>query len=193
MDRTLIRNLVIGVVLIGGILFLYWKFDYSKNSSKISVLKADYEKLNTQVEEARKVASRKAEYEAKLKILEKQLKIANTMLPDSSDYKSVINKITLLANKNNIKINKLSPKTPAAGADFSTLNYDLDINGSYHNIAMFLTDLGNLDRIYQVKDIIVDPLKNADGDYTVKAAFKVQTFYKGTSNGEDVNKKGGKK
>lgn len=192
MDRTLIRNIVIGVVLIGGILFLYWKFDYSKNSANISTLKADYEKLNTQVEEARKVASRKAEYEAKLKILEKQLEIANTMLPDSSDYKSVINRITLLANKNNIKINKLGPKSPISGADYSTLSYDLDVSGTYNSIALFLTDLGNLNRIYQVSDISVDPLRNPEGDYTVSSKFMVKTYYKGTSDGSTKNKKGGK-
>ena len=89
MDKKNLMKLIIGGVVLVGVLFLYWKFDFSKNASQISTLKGEFDNVNTQVNEARKVAARMAEYIDRIKVLEGQLKIANRMLPDSQLLASV--------------------------------------------------------------------------------------------------------
>ncbi len=190
MDKNLIRNIVIIVVIIIGVGFLYWKFDYSKNATKITELKQEYDKLNTQVNEARKVAARMQEYIEKLKILEKQLEIANKMLPDSQNFETIIDSVTILANRNNIKIKEIKPNPPSSGADYSTLSFQISVLGSYHTLALFFNSLGNQERIYKVYDISLNPSKGNEGDYNLSANFILSTYYKGT--GVANNTQGGK-
>ncbi|MDY6788298.1 MAG: type 4a pilus biogenesis protein PilO [candidate division WOR-3 bacterium] len=193
MDKTLLRNIIITAVIVIAVGFLYWKFDYSKNAKRISELQKEYDKVNTQVAEARKVASRMDEYIQKLKVLEAQLKVADKMLPDSQYFEEVIDTITLLAERNNVKIKKMSPKPVSRGSESSSMGFGMEVLGKFSTIGLYLTSLGNQSRIFKTQDIEISPISSTpEGDYTVSAKFSITTYFKGTSNGEN-SQQGGKK
>jgi len=191
MDKTLLRNLIIAVVVIIGIGFLYWKFDYSKNASKINEMNAEYDKLNTQVAEARRVASRMQETIEKLRVLEATLEIAKKMLPDSQNFEQIIDTLTILSERNAVKIKKLTPLPVSKGAESSTVAFDVSLYGSFNSLAQYLTELGNQSRIYKVSDISIKPTTTAEGEYSIAVSMRVTTFFKGT--GTANTQKGGKK
>ncbi|MCK4524603.1 type 4a pilus biogenesis protein PilO [candidate division WOR-3 bacterium] len=191
MDRSLIRNIIIAVVIVVGIGFLYWKFDYSKNAGKISTLNTEYNKLNTQVAEARRVAARMQETIEKLKTLEATLKIANKMLPDSQNFELIIDTITILSERNGIKIKKMTPLPVSIGAESSSRSFNISIFGSYNTLAMYLTALGNQTRIYKIRDLKIKPIKSDEGDFSIQSQLTITTFFQGT--GIKTTKKGGEK
>lgn len=190
MDRTLLRNIIISVVVVIGILFLYWKFDYSKNASKISELNAEYDKLNTQVAEARRVASRMQETIEKLRVLEATLEIAKKMLPDSQDFEQVIDTLTILSERNGVKIKKITPLPVSRGAESSSMSFSMTLLATYNSFAQYLTELGNQQRIYKVSDIDMNPKESEEGDFSIETQLKITTYFKGT--GEPTNKGGNK-
>lgn len=191
MDRTLLRNIIIAVVVLIGILFLYWKFDYSKNASKISELNAEYDKLNTQVAEARRVASRMQETIEKLRVLEATLEVAKKMLPDSQDFEQVIDTLTILSERNGVKIKKITPLPVSRGAESSSISFSMTLLGTYNSFAQYLTELGNQQRIYIASDLKINPKDSDEGDFSIETNLKITTYYKGT--GESNNQKGGTK
>uniref|UniRef100_A0A7C3N6B2 Pilus assembly protein PilO n=1 Tax=candidate division WOR-3 bacterium TaxID=2052148 RepID=A0A7C3N6B2_UNCW3 len=193
--NNLIKTIVTVVVLIA-ILFLYWKFDYSKNSKTIAQLKAENDKLNTQVNEARKVAASYAEYSKRLKILENQLKIANKMLPDSQLLEDALDTLTVYANKNNVKIMNIKPLSVSVTNDYANLNHEITLNATYSSLGQFLTDMGNQKRITKVNSIAIKPLKTTDENLnTIQVVLTMSTYYKGpgaqtkTEEGKNVKKK----
>ncbi len=191
MDRNLIRNIIIAVIIVVGIVFLYWKFDYSKNSGKINTLNTEYNKLNTQVAEARRVAARMQETLEKLKVLEETLKVANKMLPDSQNFELIIDTITILSERSGIKIKKLTPLPVSIGAESSSRSFNISILGSYNALAMYLTALGNQTRIFKIRDLKIKPINSNEGDYSIQSQLTITTFFQGI--GTQTTKKGGEK
>ena len=180
MDKKNLMKLIIGAVVLVGVLFLYWKFDFSKNATQISTLKGEFDNVNTQVNEARKVAARMAEYIDRIKVLEGQLKVANRMLPDSQNLEDVIDTVTLYANKNNVKIMGIHPTGLSVTDEFASVNQELTIQATYASLAGFLTDIGNQKRIAKVNDLSIKPLKDqTENLYTIQAVVSMSTYYKG--------------
>jgi len=193
MERGTIQKIAIIAVVVAGLLFLYWKFDYSKNAKNIKTLKVEYDNLNTQVNEARKVAARMSEYIKRIKVLEAQLKIANKMLPDSQKLEDVIDTITLVANRNNLKIMSIKPLTVSGAGDYSCMTHELSVTGTYNTLGQFLTDMGNQSRIYKIDNLVIKPTKkNDDNIVTITSILTLASYYKGEAPVQ-TEKKGGKK
>ncbi|MEO0235001.1 MAG: type 4a pilus biogenesis protein PilO [candidate division WOR-3 bacterium] len=196
MEKNNLLKTIITVVVLIAILFLYWKFDYSKNSKTISQLKAENDKLNTQVNEARKVAASLVEYTKRLKVLENQLKIANKMLPDSQLLEDALDSLTVYANKNNVKIMNIKPLNVSVTNDYASINQEITLNSNFSSLGLFLTDMGNQKRITKVNSISIKPLKNPDENLnTIQTVLTLSTYYKGpgaqtkTEEGKNVKKK----
>ncbi|MDD3804426.1 MAG: type 4a pilus biogenesis protein PilO [bacterium] len=191
MDKKNLMKIIIGAVVLVGVLFLYWKFDFSKNASQISKLKGEFDNVNTQVNEARKVAARMSEYIERIKVLEGQLKVANRMLPDSQMLEDIIDTITLYANKNNVKIMNIHPTGIAVTSEYGSVNQELTLQCSFSSLGTFLTDLGNQKRIAKINDISIKPIKTqSENLHTIQAVVAVSTYYKGP--GAAIEKKEGK-
>lgn len=191
MDRKNLIKIIIGAVVVIGVLFLYWKFDFSKNSQQISKLKAEFDDVNTQVNEARKVAARMSEYIERIKVLEGQLKIANKMLPDSQMLEDAIDTVTLYANKNNVKIMSIHPTGIVLTEENGSINQELTIQATYASLGAFLTDIGNQKRIAKVNDISIKPLKEqTENLYTISAIVSLSTYFKGPGAAAKEKKEG---
>lgn len=193
MDRGTIQKVAIIAVVVAGLLFLYWKFDYSKNAKNIKTLKAEFDNLNTQVNEARKVAARMSEYIQRIRVLEAQLKIANKMLPDSQKVEDVIDTVTLVANRNNLKIMSIKPLSVSNAGDYATMTHEISVLGTYNTLGQFLTDIGNQNRIYKINDLTIKPnKKDLDNIVTISSVLTLVSYYKGDEVVK-TEKKGGKK
>jgi len=191
MDRKNLIKIIIGAVVVIGVLFLYWKFDFSKYSQQISKLKAEFDDVNTQVNEARKVAARMSEYIERIKVLEGQLKIANKMLPDSQMLEDAIDTVTLYANKNNVKIMSIHPTGIVLTEENGSINQELTIQATYASLGAFLTDIGNQKRIAKVNDISIKPLKEqTENLYTISAIVSLSTYLKGPGAAAKEKKEG---
>lgn len=193
MDRGTIQKVAIIAVVVAGLLFLYWKFDYSKNAKNIKTLKAEFDNLNTQVNEARKVAARMSEYIQRIKVLEAQLKIANKMLPDSQKVEDVIDTITIVANRNNLKIMSIKPLSVSNAGDYAIMTHEISLLGTYNTLGQFLTDIGNQNRIFKINDLTIKPnKKDQDNIVTISSVLTLASYYKGETVVK-TEKKGGKK
>ncbi|HAF07475.1 MAG: type 4a pilus biogenesis protein PilO [bacterium] len=196
MEKNNLLKTIITLVILIAILFLYWKFDYSKNAKNITQLKAENDKLNTQVNEARKVAASFKEFSKRLKVLENQLRIANKMLPDSQLLEDALDTLTVYANKNNVKIMNIKPLSVSVTNDYANLNHEITLNANYSSLGQFLTDIGNQKRITKVKSITIKPLKTTNENLnTIQVVLTMSTYYKGsgaqtkTGEGKNVKKK----
>ena len=191
MDKKNLMKIIIGTVILVGVLFFYWKFDFSKNTSKISTLKRNFDNVNTQLNEAKKIAARMAEYIDRIKMLEGQLRIANRMLPDSQNLEDLIDTITLYANKNNVKIMNIHPTGVTVAGEHASVNQELTIQATYSSLGALLTDIGSQKRIAKVNDLTIKPIKDqTENLYTVQAVISLSTYYKGS--GEATKKGDGK-
>ncbi len=180
MDRNNLIKRIITIPIILAILFVYWKFDFSKNTKQISNLKQENDKLNTQLNEAKKVAASLSEYLKRLRILENQLKIANKMLPDSQMLESALDTLTVFANKNNVKIMNIKPLNVSVTNTYSSINHEIILNSNYSSLGVFLTDIGNQKRIIKISSISIKPLKGEMEDlHTIQTLLTLSTYYKG--------------
>jgi len=180
MDGNNLKKTIITIIIIFSILFVYWKFDFSKNAKQISNLKQENDKLNTQLNEAKKVAASLSEYLKRLRILENQLKIANKMLPDSQMLESALDTLTVFANRNNVKIMNIKPLNVNVTNSYSSINHEIILNSNYSSLGVFLTDIGNQKRITKINSISIKPLKGEMEDlHTIQTLLTLSTYYKG--------------
>lgn len=111
-------------------------------------------------------------------------------LPPGADFTRFERELEYLAMKNNIILfdgrfggfnvigNPKANSTKKAGSklNYTTLDFNLGISGSYQNLKNFLRDLENLDRLVTIKDLSFSKQTQTKGA-ELQIKLNAQTFY----------------
>lgn len=139
--------------------------------------------LHQRVEEmladrARKQAQT-ADLEARVRevaALDRDLKLAMTSLPDEKEIPDLLSSISGLGRDSGLDILVFRQKPETYQEFYAQVPVEMEVRGTYHQVAAFLDRVGRLDRIVNVSDIVVtDPEADA-GEMVLRANTRVTTF-----------------
>ena len=90
----------------------------------------------------------------------------------------LINQITARAGDHRVELAALNPAPEEAGEFYSRQTYELQVLGSYHGIAEYLTAIGSLPRIVRSSEfrLNVETPDPRGGAPTLRAIFRIETF-----------------
>ena len=166
-------------VIVGGpllILVLYYVFILGPRVMETSELRQRV----TQMEEdrARKQA-RTADRDkavAQLQEVETALARAMTQLPDRKEIPDLLSSISLLGRDSGLDILVFRQRPEAYREFYAEVPVEMEVRGTYHQVAAFLDQVGRLDRIVNVSNIEVTKPEIEGGDLVLKARSRVTTF-----------------
>jgi len=173
------------IVLIVG---LYIWLVYIPKTGEIKTIKSDLDRLERNIRIAKVRANNLKRLEADLAKAQGDLKVAIKLLPTTSEIPSLLKNITKLGNDSNLEFLLFSPEKQVSKEFYVEIPVSIEVLGSYHDVAIFFDKVGKLDRIVNVVNVNMIPIKELST--TLKTSCKATTYrFKEGKKTESVPKK----
>jgi type IV pilus assembly protein PilO len=158
------------------LLAAYWYVIYSEQASRLEKLQKQYDALEQQRAQTEGYVQNLAKYEARLNELQGNLNEARAQLPDEADVPQLLAQLDNRARQAGLAISRFEPKAESPKDFYAEIGFDMDVKGSYHEIATFIDSVGKLDRIVNVSDITMKEPKTVNQKVVVASDFIIKTY-----------------
>ena len=163
---------VLLVLIVGG----FWYFMWSDQADKVTNLEEQYRQLEGERAEKQAYVDNLAKYEARLNELQESLNQAREQLPDDPDVPQLLAQLDNRARQAGLAISRFEPKGETPKDFYAEINFDMDVRGSYHEVATFIDSVGHLDRIVNVMGIKMESPVTANQKVQIKSDFTIKAY-----------------
>jgi len=158
-------------------LWAYWKYLYTPLKGEITRLEQDLSQKQSQLETTRQAAMELEVLEAEFKIIELEAKEMEKKLPKSKDLPKLIRDITKTLEKHKITVQNFTPSKESPKTYFSEIPISLQVTGNYHNLANFLAEIGQFERVINTYDLNLTPkTASKESPDTIAASLRLVTY-----------------
>ena len=159
--------------LVGG---LFWYFYYSPAVEERDQKAAQLETLQKEIRALEVTANKLQEFQREVQLLEAKLETLKRILPPAKETPDLMRKVQALAAQSNLRIKTFTPQ-PVVNKDFyQEWPIKVEVEGTYHNLALFFDRVSRLSRLVNVGDLKIVALQAQSGSTTISAACNATTF-----------------
>ncbi len=146
--------------------------------------------LEQKIAKVKKKAEKIEGLESELAKVEEDLEEALTLLPSTSEIPNLLKNITKLGNDSNLEFILFSPGKEVPKEElYVEIPVNIQVIGGYHDVAMFFDKIGKLDRIVNIVNVNIIPIK--PNSSILKTTCNALTYrFKETKNAEGEQKEG---
>ena len=157
MNRKQLQALIIAipVTAVFGI-FAYFKYLVNPLAAKHGQLRGELDQIKSQYEQNVGRAARLPRMEQENAVLKQEIDQLRKKLPESKDVPSIIRFLSSRMKYHGINWKKLEPGSETAKEYYIEHVYKIPFSAPYHNLANFLADVGQTERIFSTR---ISPLK----------------------------------
>ncbi len=174
LPRTQRLGIIVMVYLAFGAIF--WFLLYSPKQKTISVLENQRTELESKKAVVERRASDRETFERELEDLTLQLRQALRQLPDDREIPDLLSRISTIARRIGLEIHRFLPEEEIIHEYHAEVPVELELKGSFHEVAMFFDRLSKLSRIVYVQDITMEQPVEASGKVIVTVTGRLTTF-----------------
>lgn len=143
--------IILGVVLVGGFIYVYLNILLKPTTEKIKKLNEDISATETKIENLKIQSAQLPRVEKELQALKIGIEELEKLLPRETKLPSLIKTIMTLAKKRNIKVSYIAPSGESEQQYFYEIPFTLNFQANFHSFMSFLADLGSHSRIFSTK------------------------------------------
>lgn len=158
-----IAGLVIFVSLVIAYVFFFsglLPFGYQPRAESIASMQQEYEKLSADLMKAKQTASRLPHVKAEYEQLSAKWDEAKTLLPTEKEMAGLLAQVTVAGQRSGVDFLLFEPSAPAPRDIYMENPIDVQVEGTYHDIGMFMSRTSNLPRIINVNSIEMKNIPN---------------------------------
>jgi type IV pilus assembly protein PilO len=184
---------VMGAFIVLLILAVGYYFDWSPALDNLNIAKQEEQNLRTTYTTKKRQAINYEIYKQRLADTEKALAVLLRQLPNKSEMDNLLADINQTGIGRGLEFNLFRPGNEATSDFYATLPVTINVNGGYHDLGNFVSDVAKLPRIVTIHDINLVPGKN--GKLTMNATIKTYRYLDESEMHKQGNDqgKGGKK
>ena len=163
------------VLAVGGIgAFIYYydmpaRAEIATRQEQLVVLRRDITRgLNT--------AKKLSEFEKEVAQLEARLAALRAVLPEEKDAADLLRRMQTVAAQSNLTIKSFKPAPVVNKQLHAEWPISLELDGTYHNLAIFCDRVGKFTRIVNISDLDVKGKAQPDPNSTITASCVATTF-----------------
>jgi len=162
------------VYVVVGLMFVFTL--YFPASSELSDLQKNQGNLVTQKQQVAARVAHKEVFDEELKRLTKDLKNALKELPNDREIPGLLKGISNLGKKVGLEMRRFTPLPEEKHEYVAAVPVEIEVEGSFHEVAMFFDRLANMNRIVYVQDIEMSAPVERGGKVSLTVAGKAVTF-----------------
>ncbi len=132
---------------------LYWFTLYGSQRTQLKDLTAQLTKVESQISEAKAVASNLKSFQEEQERLHAELDAALRQLPNSSELPVLLTNINSLGKKSGLEIKTFRPMREIDRGFFAEVPIELEFYGAYHDVGVFFDRISRLSRIVNVTEL----------------------------------------
>lgn len=168
-----IAILVGTVALIGG---AFWYFALSGAQEELTELSGQVDTLKKQVAEKRSIAANLGKFEEEVQRLDIELNKALRELPDKREIDDLLDRISDKARDAGLEIRLFQPAGERVQEFYAEVPVELEVLGTYHQLATFFDEVAHLNRIVNVQDYSMTKPKAGDDGMMVETKAVINSF-----------------
>ncbi len=149
---------------------------YQGMSDEVQQLRAKELELQRKLTEVRSIAANIGAFEEEITELEAQLAVALRQLPNEKQIEVLLTDISNLGKTAGIEIKSFARKPEVAHDFYAEVPLELQLEGSYHNIAKFFDLVSKLPRIVNMGSISMAVAKESELETRLKVTGTATTF-----------------
>lgn len=161
------------LVLLAG---LYVHFVHRPILAERSALIQRAQELQREVNNARAVASNIPAVEAEIGDMERELDLALKQLPNRKQFEDLLQDISTAGKKVGVTIKTIDRDKEVPRDFYAEVPFQLEIEGSYHDLARFFEMVASLPRIVNIGSLDIEVSKETQAATRLKVAGKARTY-----------------
>ena len=150
--------------------------NFSEMKQTLENKKNELDQLNQKITQGRAAERRLPQLREEVRRTELDLQRLLQILPTARNAEELIKKIQALAGQGEFFLKKWTPKEYINKDFYAEWPIDLQIDGTYHNLALFFEKVARFSRIINIEDLVMTGYPDAAGGRTLGATFSMKTF-----------------
>ena len=166
-------GLFVGLVILGA---GYWQFVKPKQE-EYEGLEAQLADLQTKIQEGRTAQKELPKFREEVRQLELELDKLLRILPARRNTPDLMRRIRALAEQGDFTLKRFTPGQLSDKEFFSEWPITVNLEGGYHNLALFFDRVSRFSRIVNIEDLEITALPTTKtGGHTIGSNFIAKTF-----------------
>ena len=177
------RNLVVLSVLAFGLAGGYWYQFWSPKNLELDEMDAHVQALRevNQHAKAELAQGKTSELRAETERFERDLNVMRELVPTANEVPVLLEQVSTAARRVGLDIADVQPLPQLNGDQYDAYKYRMSVRGDFHQIGVFLTNVGTLQRIVAPINVslnpsVQQPRNRAPRSQPIDARFEIQTY-----------------
>jgi len=132
--------------------------------------------LRADISKGRATAQKLPEFRTQVADLEQRLSNLKAVLPDEKDAADLLRRMQTVATQSNLTIKSFKPKPIVTQQLHAEWPISLELEGTYHNLAIFFDRVGKFTRIVNIGDVDIKGVEKPQPNLTITASCTATTF-----------------
>jgi type IV pilus assembly protein PilO len=154
----------------------YYSLYYGEARAEVTRLQGRSLALQREIANVRVIAGNLAEFQREVEALEREFVEALAQLPNRKQFEDLLQDITTVSKKVGVQIRSIE-RAPEVSRDFyAEVPFRLELEGSYHGLAMFFERLARLPRIVNMGTLKIRSLDDSGAGTTLRVEGQATTY-----------------
>lgn len=149
---------------------------YSPKTSEIKTLETQKAGIEEEIKKVEKIAADLEKHKAEMAEVQRQFAEASLLLPDEKEIPSLLSTISGQATASGLDVLSFKPLAEKPQQFYAEIPVDIGVQGSYHNVGIFLDKISKLPRVVSVNNIKMDSPKQLGGEMILNSTFQLVTY-----------------
>jgi type IV pilus assembly protein PilO len=178
-DRNLVVLSVLAIGLAGG----YWYQFWSPKNLELDEVETRVQALKdvNQHAKAELAQGKSSELRAETEQFERDLNVMRELVPTANELPVLLEQVSTAARRVGLDIADVQPLPQLNGDQYDAYKYRMSVRGDFHQIGVFLTNVGTLQRIVAPINVSLNPTttqprNRAPRSQPIDARFEIQTY-----------------
>ena len=154
----------------------YYYMFYIDLHEQVVSLRSQSEELQRKLTKVRVVSNNLAEFEQEVADLERELNAALKQLPNRKQFEDLLQDITTVGKKVGVQIKSIERVDEIEHGFYAEVPFKLELEGSFHGVAMFFERVAKLPRIVNIGALDVSVADENEDGTTLRVQGQATTF-----------------
>lgn len=158
-------------ILAGTLIFfagLFVWFVYLPKSEQIEKTRLENQRLEARLNQAKVRARALSKFEAEFAEVETQFAEALKLLPNTKEIPELLRTVTQLGTDSQLEFVLFSPQRERPKDFYMEIPVSIQVSGSYHDVAQFFDKVGQMDRIVNILNVDMKPVRERSTTLTTR-------------------------
>ena len=178
-DRNLVALSVLALMAVGGYWYQFWSprdLELDEVDTHVQALREVNQRAKAELAQG-KTSELRAETEA----FERDLNVMRELVPTANEVPVLLEQVSTAARRVGLDIADVQPLPQLNGDQYDAYKYRMSVRGDFHQIGVFLTNVGTLQRIVAPINVSLNPTMQSTRNKApltqpIDARFEIQTY-----------------